>query len=73
MRDGHGESEKHHSRLEAGERRQRVVAGGGARVEYCVTLESTDQTVQSLAGLGFVINEQDIHIALDSCVSLAQG
>jgi hypothetical protein len=39
----------------------------------CITLELADQPAQALAALGFVINDQDIHIALDSCVSLAQG
>jgi len=69
----HTDIEQHHIRLEAVDQRQRLFARGGARFKDCITLELTDQTAQSLAGLGFVINDQDIHIALDSCVSLAQG
>ena len=32
-----------------------------------------EKPAEAFAALGFVINDQDIHIALDSCVSLAQG
>ncbi len=65
--------EQDHIWFEAVDQRQRFFARGGARFKDCITLEFTDQTAQSLAGLGFVFNDQDIHIALDSCVSLAQG
>jgi hypothetical protein len=69
----HGDIEQHHIRLQAFDQGQCLVATASAGFKDTVPLKLTDHTAQSLAGLGFVINDQDIHIALDSCVSLAQG
>jgi hypothetical protein len=69
----HADIEQHHIRLEAVDQRQGLFAIGGAGLQNCITLELADHSAEALASQWFVINDQDIHIALDSCVSLAQG
>jgi hypothetical protein len=70
---GHADVEQHHIRLEAVDQAECFFTIAGAGFHYSIALEVTDHPAQALAGEGFVINDQDIHIALDSCVSLAHG
>jgi hypothetical protein len=69
----HADIEQHTSGLRLSISANASSPVGGAGLQDCITLELADHSAQALAGLGFVINDQDIHIALDSCVSLAQG
>ena len=70
---GHADIQQDHIRLEAINQGQGFLAIAGGGLQDPVTLELTDHAAQALAGKGFVIDDQDIHIALASCVSLAQG
>ncbi len=69
----HADIEQHYVRFVGLDQRQGFFAIGRAGFQYSITLDFIDHAAQSLAGQGFVINDQDIHIALASCVSLAQG
>ena len=70
---GHADVQQDHVRPQAVDQRQRFFAVAGRGLEDTITLEFADHADQALAGKGFVIDDQHIHIARASCMSLEQG
>ena len=70
---GHADIQQDHVRPQAVDQRQRFFAVAGRGLEDTITLEFADHADQALAGKGFVIDDQHIHIARASCMSLEQG
>ena len=58
---GHTDVQQHHIGLEALDQCQGLLAVGGAGLHHGVALQLAEQPAQAFAGLGFVINDQDIH------------
>ena len=70
---GHADIQQHHVGFQAVDQRQRLFTIAGTGLQYTTTFQLPDHAAKPFTGQGFVINDQDIHIARASCMSLAHG
>ncbi|MNY31862.1 hypothetical protein D3C86_1660420 [compost metagenome] len=70
---GHANVQQHDVRPEAVDQAQRLFAVAGQRLEHAIAIQLPDHPGQALARQGFIVDDQDIHDVLASCVGLAQA